>query len=71
MGDEMDDLTYQVPAISCGHCVNAITDEVMKVEGVRELEIDLETKMVLVRGSDLDDGAIRAAIDEAGYEVAT
>ena len=66
----MDDLKYQVPAMSCGHCVNAITEEVMKVQGVRELEIDLETKMVLVRGSGIDDGAVRAAIDEAGYEVA-
>ena len=66
----MDDLKYQVPAMSCGHCVNAITEEVMKVQGVRELEIDLETKMVLVRGSGIDDDAVRAAIDEAGYEVA-
>ena len=66
----MQDLTFSVPAISCGHCVNAITEEVMKVDGVRELDIDLDAKVVLVRGEDLDDAAIRAAIDEAGFEIA-
>ena len=66
----MQDLTFSVPAISCGHCVNAITEEVMKVDGVRELDIDLDAKVVLVRGEHLDDEAIRAAIDEAGFEIA-
>ena len=66
----MQDLTFSVPAISCGHCVNAITEEVMKVDGVRELDIDLDAKVVVVRGEHLDDEAIRAAIDEAGFEIA-
>ena len=63
-------LTYSVPAVHCGHCRNAITDEVSAVTGVEDVDVDLEAKVVTVRGSDLDDGALRAAIDEAGYEVA-
>lgn len=59
---------YSVPGMSCGHCVNAITTEVTQVAGVENVEIDLETKIVTVHG-DADDGAIRAAIDEAGYEI--
>jgi copper chaperone CopZ len=54
--------------MSCGHCVNAITAEVTQVAGVEGVDIDLETKTVSVRG-DADDGAVRAAIDEAGYEI--
>ena len=61
-------LTYVVPGMSCGHCVAAITDEVTGVDGVADVAIDLDTKAVVVRGDNLDDAAIRAAIVEAGFE---
>ena len=61
--------TYSVPAISCEHCVNAISGEVGKVPGVASVTVDLETKQVTVEG-DTTDEAVRAAIDEAGYDVA-
>ena len=60
--------TYTVPAIHCGHCVNAITGEVTQVPGVEGVDVDLGTKVVTVTG-EADDAAVRAAIDEAGYEV--
>lgn len=60
--------TYSVPGVSCDHCVKAITDEVSPLEGVSSVAVDLEAKTVTVAGG--DDGAIRAAIDEAGYDVA-
>ncbi len=62
--------TYTVPGMHCGHCRAAVTEEVEGVPGVSAVEVDLETKSVTVRGEDLDDGAVRAAIGEAGYEVA-
>ena len=65
-----DALTYTVPGMSCGHCRTAITDEVSQVSGVDEVLVDLETKRVTVRGTGVEDDAVRAAIDEAGYEVA-
>jgi copper chaperone len=61
-------LSYTVPEMSCGHCVNAITSEVTALPGVNDVSIDLETKIVLVRGSELNDAAIREAIIEAGFE---
>ena len=61
--------TYSVPAISCHHCVNAITGEVTKVTGVTEVTVDLTSHTVTVVG-DADDTAIRTAIDDAGYDVA-
>jgi copper chaperone len=62
--------TYTVPDMSCQHCVIAVTEEVGKVAGVQSVDVALETKQVTVRGRDLDDRAVRAAIDEAGYEAA-
>jgi copper chaperone CopZ len=64
------ELTYSVPGMSCEHCKTAITTEVSAVDGVQTVEVDLDTKQVAVRGNDLDDQAVRAAIDEAGYDVA-
>jgi copper chaperone len=63
-------LEYMIDGMSCNHCEAAVTEELLAVNGVTEVEVDLETKRVLVHGEDLDDAAIRAAIDEAGYEAA-
>lgn len=54
--------------MTCGHCVSAITEEVVAVDGVTLVEIDLDSKIVSVTGG--DDAAVIAAIDEAGYSVA-
>jgi copper chaperone CopZ len=61
-------ITYSVPGMSCGHCRAAITAEVSTVAGVRDVDVDLDTKLVAVSGESLDDAALVAAIDEAGYE---
>jgi copper chaperone len=63
-------LEYTVSGMSCAHCVKAVSDEVGDVPGVESVVIDLDTKAVVVHGESLDDAAIRAAIDEAGYEAA-
>ncbi len=64
------EISYTVGGMSCGHCKAAIEGEVGRVPGVEFVEADLETKLVLVRGEGLEDEALRAAIDEAGYEAA-
>ena len=63
-------VTYSVPAIHCAHCAMSIREEVSEVEGVEDVAVDLDTKLVTVRGQELDDTALRAAIEEAGYEAA-
>ena len=65
-----DTITYSVPGVHCAHCKAAVTEEVSAVPGVEAVDVDVDAKRVTVTGSDLDDGALRAAIDEAGYEVA-
>jgi len=56
--------------MSCSHCEHAVHSELLEVAGVESVLVDLETKLVTVRGVALDDAALRAAIDEAGYEAA-
>jgi copper chaperone len=63
-------VTYSVPAIHCAHCAMSIREEVSEVEGVDDVAVDLDTKVVTVSGNDLDDAALRAAIEEAGYQAA-
>ncbi len=60
---------YSVPGISCGHCKAAIDGELTKLIGVESFSVDIEAKTVTVAGSVTDD-EVRAAIDEAGYDVA-
>ncbi len=64
----MSEITYAVPGMHCGHCERAVREEVSAVAGVESVEVDLDGKIVSVRGTALDDAAIRAAIVEAGYE---
>ena len=54
----------------CAHCERAVSEELSAVPGVESVAVDLETKRVVVHGRELDDAALRAAIDEAGYEAA-
>jgi len=63
--------TYTVIGMTCDHCVAAVTEELTRLPGVHEVDVDLPTGTVTV-GSDgllpLDE--VRAAVDEAGYALA-
>jgi copper chaperone len=66
----MSEITYTVPEMSCDHCQQAVSSELGEAVGVVSVGVDLDSKLVTVRGHDLDDAALRAAIVEAGYEAA-
>jgi copper chaperone len=55
--------------MSCDHCAASVTEEVQQVDGVTAVVVDLEAGRVSVQGQGLSDEAVRAAVDEAGYEV--
>jgi copper chaperone len=62
---------YAVRGMTCGHCVSAVNAEVGAVDGVTGVDVDLATGAVTVMSTGaLDDAAVLAAIDEAGYEIA-
>lgn len=62
--------TYSVPGISCGHCKAAIESELSPLPGVESAVVDIDSKTVTVTG-DITEENVRAAVDEAGYEVAS
>jgi copper chaperone CopZ len=66
----MSESTYVVTGMTCEHCVNAVTEEVSRVPGVDGVVVDLATGRVRVTGTAYTDEQIRAAVDEAGYELA-
>jgi copper chaperone CopZ len=62
---------YTVVGMTCEHCVAAVTGELTRLPGVRDVEVELETGRVVVASDallPLDE--VRAAVDEAGYELA-
>lgn len=61
-------LHFHVEEMSCGHCVNAISNAVLAVDANAKVDVDLSWKTVVV-GSDLGPDEVAAAIAEAGYEV--
>ncbi|NJP64835.1 heavy-metal-associated domain-containing protein [Streptomyces spiramenti] len=66
----MSTVTYQVTGMSCGHCENAISEELSALPGVSAVTAKADTGTVTVESAEpLTDEAVRAAVDEAGYEV--
>ncbi len=59
---------YVVPAMHCDHCKAAVTEELSAVHRVEHVDVDLQSKLVTVTGTRLDDATLRAAIEEAGYD---
>lgn len=63
--------TYTVTGMTCGHCVQAVTDELTALEGVQQVDVELSSGAVtVVSDTPLDEEAVAAAVDEAGYALA-
>jgi copper chaperone CopZ len=63
--------TYTVTGMTCSHCVEAVTGEISTLPGVADVRVDLTSGAVTVTSAaPLEDDAVRAAVDEAGYELA-
>lgn len=66
----MSTSTYTVEGMTCGHCVASVTEEVMKIDGVTGVEVDLDSGAVTVTsGADLATAEVKAAVEEAGFEL--
>ncbi len=62
---------YGVAGMTCEHCVRAVSSEVGDVDGVTAVVVDLRARTVVVSGDRFSDDAVAAAIEEAGYQLAT
>ncbi|WP_029150888.1 heavy-metal-associated domain-containing protein [Microbacterium indicum] len=59
---------YQVTGMTCGHCEMSVREEVSQIPGVAEIQVSAQTgRLVVSSTEELDDAAVLAAVDEAGY----
>ena len=65
--------SYRVAGMTCSHCVTAVTEEVSSLPGVAAVEVDLvpsgESVVRVTAAEPLSLDAVRAAVDEAGYDL--
>lgn len=64
---------FRVRGMTCGHCVSSVTEEISEVPGVLSVDVDLvvdgDSVVTVESGAGVDEALIRAAVDEAGYEL--
>lgn len=69
----METATFTVRGMTCGHCVNAVTEELLTIMGVTDVAIDLveggDSTVSVTSTDPLDVNQVEAAVDEAGYEL--
>jgi len=58
-----------IDGMSCNHCVMHVKNALMEVEGVRNVEVNLDKNFAIVEGENLEDSKMISAIEDAGYDV--
>jgi copper chaperone len=67
----MTSQTYTVTGMTCGHCAASVAEEISEIDGVEKVDVVVETGAVTVTSAEpLDESAVRAAVEEAGYALA-
>ena len=66
----MNPSTYTVTGMTCGHCVESVTEELDSIPGVEDVVIELSTGRVEISSTiPLDPASVRGAVEEAGYQL--
>ncbi|WP_016908661.1 heavy-metal-associated domain-containing protein [Streptomyces xiaopingdaonensis] len=66
----MTTTTFKVTGMSCGHCESAVSEELSGIEGVSEVRASAASgEVTVVSEGPVDEEALAAAVDEAGYEL--
>jgi len=65
-----EERTYTVQGMSCEHCVAAVSESLAALPGVERVSVDLDSGRALVDGTEIEDAAVAAAVEEAGYTLA-
>jgi len=64
----MSTTEYKVTGMTCGHCEMSVREEVGQIAGIEDIQVSAQTGTLVVTASDaIDDAAVLAAVDEAGY----
>ncbi|NSL51008.1 cation transporter [Calidifontibacillus erzurumensis] len=66
----MKTITLQVSGMTCGHCEKAVTNALMAIEGVENVEVDLKTGNVKINAQEnVSEQVLKEAVEEQGYDV--
>ena len=64
----MTSTEYKVTGMTCAHCEMSVKEEVSQLDGVDNVQVSSSTgKLVITAPQPLDDAAVLAAVEEAGY----
>jgi copper chaperone CopZ len=69
--EQSTDRVYTVTGMTCDHCVLSVREEVSEVPGVSDVDVDLASGRLTVSGAGFTDDAVKAAVVEAGYGIAS
>jgi copper chaperone len=62
---------YVVTGMTCGHCAASVSEEIGEIAGVTDVRVDLDSGEVTVTSDQpVSDAEVRAAVEEAGYQLA-
>ena len=63
--------TYTVTGMTCSHCAASVSEEIREIPGVTDVDVTVDTGAVQVTSDQpLDESAVQAAVEEAGYALA-
>ncbi|WP_053207009.1 heavy-metal-associated domain-containing protein [Jiangella muralis] len=62
--------TYTVVGMTCDHCAGSVREELGRLDGVSQVDVDLATGNVdVTSASPLGADDVKAAVEEAGYQL--
>ena len=68
----MTEATYTVTGMTCEHCIASVTAEISEIDGVTGVVVNLPTGAVtVISHRPVNDADVRAAVEEAGYQIAS
>jgi copper chaperone len=66
----MIETTYTVTGMTCGHCATSVSEEVGAIDGVTDVAVDVPTgRVTVISDKQLGSDSVRAAVEEAGYQL--
>ncbi|HHX69129.1 MAG: heavy metal-associated domain-containing protein [Miniphocaeibacter sp.] len=58
-----------VRGMTCSHCEKSVKEALGSLEGVKSVDVDLNTKVVVVEGDNLEDAVLKDAVEDIGFDV--
>ena len=61
--------TISIEGMHCQHCVAAVNEALQAAPGVTSVAVSLKSNNAVVEGASLDDAALKAAVEDTGFDV--